>query len=93
MAESLIDVEVVYAADESTVVSRRVQIPDGCTVVAAIAASGIGASLPADAIDPSRLSIFGRRVSADQLVRDGDRIEICRPLVLDPMEARRRRSR
>lgn len=93
MAESRVDVEVVFADGESTVVRRHVQVPDGCTVAGAVALSGIAASLPEGAVDPARLGIFGHKASADQVVRDGDRIEICRPLVLDPMEARRRRSR
>jgi putative ubiquitin-RnfH superfamily antitoxin RatB of RatAB toxin-antitoxin module len=44
-------------------------------------------------VDPDRLGIFSKRVSSDHLVQAGDRIEIYRPLMLDPMEARRRRIR
>ena len=65
----------------------------GCSVIQAVEASGIAQGLPTGTIDPSHLGIFARRVAPDQLVRDGDRIEIYRPLVLDPMEARRRRTR
>ncbi|MGB3462261.1 RnfH family protein [Rhodanobacter lindaniclasticus] len=93
MAESPIAVEVVFADGESAVVRCHAQVPGGCTVAEAIAASGIIPSLPEGAVAPARLGIFGRKAAADQIVRDGDRIEICRPLVLDPMEARRRRSR
>ncbi|CAM5229139.1 RnfH family protein [Rhodanobacter lindaniclasticus] len=93
MAESRIDVEVVFADGGSVVVRRHVRVPGGCTVALAIAASGIVPLLPEGAMDLARLGIFGRKASAGQAVRDGDRIEICRPLVLDPMEARRRRSR
>jgi putative ubiquitin-RnfH superfamily antitoxin RatB of RatAB toxin-antitoxin module len=39
------------------------------------------------------LGIFSRRVAADYPVEPGDRVEIYRPLDLDPMEARRKRAR
>ena len=93
MAESRIAVEVVFADGGSAVMRCHAQVPCGCTVAEAIVASGIIPSLPGGAVDPARLGIFGRKASAGQIVHDGDRIEICRPLVLDPMEARRRRSR
>jgi putative ubiquitin-RnfH superfamily antitoxin RatB of RatAB toxin-antitoxin module len=92
MAEHTICVEVVYAGEEQPI-QRRVELADGCTVMQAIDASGIVAMLPAGTIDPARLGIFARRVAPDRLVREGDRIEIYRPLLLDPMEARRRRAR
>ena len=39
------------------------------------------------------LAIFGRRIQPGQRLRDGDRVEILRPLAQDPKEARRRRAR
>ena len=93
MADSGLEVEVVFAAGESPAVRLRLRVADGTTIVQAIAASGIGSVLPEGVISPDRLGIHGRRVAAHQVLREGDRVEICRPLVLDPMEARRRRSR
>ena len=49
--------------------------------------------IPDGAVDPHRLGIFARKATPDQQVHDGDRVEIYRPLLLDPMEARRRRAR
>ncbi|KRE87161.1 hypothetical protein ASG75_03175 [Rhodanobacter sp. Soil772] len=92
MAEGTIRVEVVYAGTEQPI-QRRVELADGSTVMQAIDASGIVAMLPDGVIDPARLGIFARKVAPDRLVREGDRIEIYRPLLLDPMEARRRRAR
>lgn len=92
MAECTIRVEVVYAGAEQPIL-RRLELADGCTVMQAIDASGIAAMLPDGAIDPTRLGIFARKVESGRLVREGDRIEIYRPLLLDPMEARRRRAR
>ena len=93
MAERPITVEVVFAGSASWVERRRVEVATGCTVIQAVEASGIAQSLPAGTLDPASLGIFARKVAPGQLVRDGDRIEIYRPLDLDPMESRRRRSR
>ncbi|HEY8328159.1 MAG TPA: RnfH family protein [Rhodanobacter sp.] len=92
MAERTICVEVVYAGTEQPI-QRRVELIEGSTVMQAIDASGIVVMLPDGAIDPARLGIFSRKVAPDRLVRGGDRIEIYRSLLLDPMEARRRRAR
>lgn len=92
MAERTVSVEVVYAGTSLSLVSR-VEVASGSTVMQAIQASGIAGRLPEGSIDPARLGIFSRRVASDCIVQDGDRIEIYRPLLLDPMEARRRRAR
>jgi len=93
MAEHTFTVEVVYAGPKSRIQRHQVELLVGSTVMQAIEASGMALSLPTGTIDPTRLGIFGRKVAPDQLVHGGDRIEIYRPLTLDPMEARRRRTR
>ena len=93
MAEGTITVEVVYVGPDSRVERRRVELCEGSTVMRAIELCGIEPSLPAGSIDPARLGIFGRKVVPGQRLHDGDRIEVYRPLVLDPKEARRRRTR
>ena len=80
-------VEVVYArpgAHDAVYVS----VESGATVADAVRASGI-------AIDAAsaEFGIFGKRVSADMRVADGDRVEIYRALAVDPKEARRQRAR
>ena len=92
MGERPITVEVVHAdAGRQTVC--RVELAAGSTVMQAIEASGIVELIPDGAVDPHRLGIFARKATPDQQVHDGDRIEIYRSLLLDPMEARRRRAR
>jgi uncharacterized protein len=90
MAERIV-VEVVYAAAGGAV-RRQVELAVGSTVMQAVEASGIRAVLPESAVDPARLGIFSRRAAPDEVLRDGDRVEIYRPLTLDPKEARRRRA-
>ncbi|HEX7054003.1 MAG TPA: RnfH family protein [Burkholderiales bacterium] len=90
MPERTIRVEVVHAlpdAHDAIVVELR----EGATVAEALAASGIARRRPG--IDLTRLGIFGRRVDAAARLADGDRVEVYRPLALDPKEARRRRAR
>jgi uncharacterized protein len=66
-------------------------LPTGATVASAIALSGL---LTVHGIDPTatRAGLHGRLVRDDTPLRDGDRVEICRPLVVDPKEARRLRA-
>ena len=84
-----IRVDVVYAlAKEVDAVSVR--LPAGATVRDAIVASGIAERRR---VDLTAVGVFGRRVTADALLADGDRVEIYRPLLLDPKEQRRQRAR
>ncbi len=83
-------VEVCYAL--STVATRiAVTLEPGATVEQAIAASRIVALLSLDR-DALGLAIFGRRATPDTVLEDGDRVELLRPLSVDPKEARRRRA-
>jgi uncharacterized protein len=88
----LIDIEVVYASPEGQVV-RPLTVAVGTTAVEAVELSDIGGFVPGLVWDRQRLGIFSRRVEPDQVLAAGDRVEIYRPLTLDPMEARRRRAR
>jgi len=90
MAEQ-VTVEVVYAMPSQQVL-RRVTLPAGSTVMQAVEASGIAQAVAGLVVDPERLGIFSRKVAPDQVVGEGDRVEIYRPLTLDPKEARRRRA-
>ncbi|HEX7349360.1 MAG TPA: RnfH family protein [Rhodanobacteraceae bacterium] len=87
-----IKVMVVYA-EPSRVFSVALKLAEGATVNDAIDASHIRARRPEVAIDPARVGIFARRVTLDTKLSDGDRVEIYRPLKVDPKEARRRRAR
>lgn len=88
-AEPSIEVEVVYAERERQVL-RALRLPAGSTVAHAIEAARIQEDVSSDA--PCAIGIFGRLVQADHPLSDGDRVELYRPLLLDPKEARRRRA-
>lgn len=77
-------VEVVHAlAHRQEVVSLR--LDDSATVREAVAACGLAAA-------GLRFGIGGKEVRPDQVLREGDRVELLRPLALDPREARRLRA-
>jgi len=88
----LIRVAVVYALPERQY-QVELELPAGATVgdaLAAVADREPFADLDLAAVP---VGIFGERVAAERLLDDHDRLEIYRPLLLDPLEARRRRSR
>ena len=78
-------VEVVLALPRRHA-SAVVGLPPGATVADAVRASG----LPVAGI--AGYAVFGERAAADTLLRDGDRVELLRPLLADPKDARRRRA-
>jgi hypothetical protein len=86
-----IKVSVVYADPQRQII-RELEIGAGATVDDAINASGILGELP-PAFIPAGLGIFGRTVARDAGLHEGDRIELYRPLKIDPKEARRRRAK
>lgn len=86
-----IGVEVVYALPhEQTVLAVDLTAP--ATVADAIERSGVLARFPELASPELKVGIYGRLTGLDEAVRDGDRVEIYRPLIADPKDARRHRA-
>lgn len=82
------EIEVVYAlADEQRVVTLALE--PGLTAAGAVARSGLAEAFPEIAERELVLGIYGTRVASDRLLEAGDRVEICRPLELDPRDLRR----
>lgn len=90
MAEYL-QVEVAYARPDKAF-CIPVEVPAGATVAEAIHVSGILSQCPEIDLGVNRTGIFGRLCEAGERVNSGDRVEIYRPLQVDPKEARRRRA-
>ena len=72
---------------------QPVELPEGSTVADALAAADLPAKVPGLEVGPDCLAIFGRTAGLEDVLRDGDRVEVLRPLLIDPMQARRRRAR
>ena len=87
----MISVEVTYALPGEQALFS-VELPAGSTVMDAIERSGIRERFEAMEVDPKRLGIFSQRATPEQVLKDGDRVEIYRPLLVDPKEARRLRA-
>lgn len=61
-----------------------VEVPEGASIRDAILQSGILAQFPEIDLDHQKVGIFGKVVSLEARLEDGDRVEIYRPLVADP---------
>jgi putative ubiquitin-RnfH superfamily antitoxin RatB of RatAB toxin-antitoxin module len=85
------EVEVVYALPERED-AVRLRLAPGATVADAVRASGILARHPQIDFAHSKLGVYGRLVAPQTRLADGDRVEVYRPLLIDPKEARRRRA-
>ncbi|NKC13632.1 MAG: RnfH family protein [Gammaproteobacteria bacterium] len=84
-----IDVQVVYALPgEQTVVD--LQVTAGTSAREAILASGILERYPAIDLARTAIGVYAEVVSLDYELEPGDRVEIYRPLMIEPREQRRR---
>ncbi len=82
-------VSLVFASAPREVHETAVALAEGATVADALKASGwIGRF---GALDDLSLAVWGRRCAADQVLREGDRVELLRDLRVDPKVARRER--
>ena len=87
-----IQVEVAYATPDQQII-EPVTVADGCTVEQAIQASQLLIQFPEIKLDSVAVGIFSKKVSLQQQLRKGDRVEIYRPLLIDPKQARRLRAK
>ncbi|MCG6939506.1 MAG: RnfH family protein [Gammaproteobacteria bacterium] len=88
-----INVEVAYATPEKQLI-RAVNVDDGTTIGAAIVQSGILLDFPEleTGLEDADVGIFGKVAAMTTVLKDGDRVEIYRPLIADPKEVRRKRA-
>ena len=88
---SRIQVEVAFASAEAEFL-EALEVAPGATAMDALNASGFFAAFPDYASLPKGIGIFGEVVSPQTPLKAGDRVEVYRPLQVDPKEARRRRA-
>jgi putative ubiquitin-RnfH superfamily antitoxin RatB of RatAB toxin-antitoxin module len=86
-----VNVTVVYAAADASHV-LQVELESGATVEQAINASGLLSLVPELHRGRVDVGIWNRAAGLESVVREGDRIEVYRPLTVDPKEARRVRA-
>lgn len=92
MSEEIIQVEVAYAAPDKQLI-LPVNVPAGTTAQEAAEQSGIARKFPEIDIANNPMGIFGHQIKPQQVLREGDRVELYRPLQCDPKEVRRRRAK
>jgi len=86
----LLSIEVCYALpDGQTLIP--VELPEGATVQQALDASGILQRYPQIDLARQKVGVFGKLKPLDTVLADHDRVEIYRPLIVDPKAARQRR--
>lgn len=91
MAPRELSVSVVYCAPGIEDVSE-LRVPDGSTAADAVAASGLLRRHAQLGGQPLDLGIWGRSCTPEHRLEEGDRVELYRPLTLDPKDARRVRA-
>ena len=100
-ADQAIQVELFYAASAQDCLHRHLALPVGATLWHALQAAGLAERLALDLTACRKtghaaglaMSIWGRLCSVDAPLHRGDRVELTRPLQVDPKEARRLRYR
>jgi putative ubiquitin-RnfH superfamily antitoxin RatB of RatAB toxin-antitoxin module len=93
MVPAEIAIEVVYAAGPHDVRMATLSMPLNATVLDAIRQSRLLEGVDAAQIDALKPAIWGHAAAFDAHLREGDRVELTRGLLVDPKEARRQRYR
>jgi len=86
-----IHVEVAYATPKEQVIIP-LDVPMAGNTLQAIEKSGILRQFQAIELSQNKIGIFGKPCALTTQLREGDRVEIYRPLIADPKEVRKRRA-
>lgn len=94
MSTKTMTVEVAYATPEQQFL-LVVDVPAGSTALEVIQASNIFVQVPELQIDALAVGVFSQQIKNPETykIKAGDRLEIYRPLLIDPMQARRKRAK
>ena len=87
-----ITIDVILAIDERCW-RKSLRVASGSTASQALAASGLLEICRAQTgAEPVSLGVFGRKIAADYVLQEGERLELYRALVADPRQRRRERA-
>ena len=87
----MLEIEIVYGLAGGQVL-KSMTVAEGTTIREAVLQSSLEVEFPELDLQQAPLGIFGKAVKDETALRDGDRIEVYRPLLIDPKEARRKRA-
>lgn len=85
-------VTVVYITSAAQFI-QELEVAEVTTVEQAIQLSSLLHEFPEVSLDKNQVGVYGDIVSLDTRIKTNDRIEVYRPLTMDPMEARRLRAK
>jgi uncharacterized protein len=91
--EERISVTVLYSPGARQVREWDMTLPAGACLLQALHASGLGEFVADAELAQTPVGVWGCKASLDSLLRPGDRVEVYRPLQIDPKLARRERFR
>ena len=91
MTDERIEVEVAYARPDEQII-LALKVPVGATIEDAIRRSSVLERFPEIDLATSKVGVFGKVGRLEQELSPGDRVEIYRPLIADPKEARKQRA-
>jgi uncharacterized protein len=88
----MINIEIVYAQTQSSI-EKSLKMPQGARIADALAQAASDQEFSGVDLANAAVGIFGKAAPRDQLLKEGDRIEIYRPLLEEPKLARRKLAR
>lgn len=91
-SEERFRVAVACSPSPGTAVEVEIWVRPGATANDAIRASGLMERFAGAGLERQAIGVWGRPCAPEAALRPGDRVELYRPLAMDPMEARRRRA-
>jgi len=91
VTDERIEVEVAYARPDEQII-LALKVPAGATIEDAIRRSSVLERFPEIDLATNKVGVFGKVGRLDQELSPGDRVEIYRPLIADPKEARKQRA-
>jgi putative ubiquitin-RnfH superfamily antitoxin RatB of RatAB toxin-antitoxin module len=84
-------IHLIHAPAPRQWLECHIELPEGSTVAAALQVSGWWDRFALAGRTDMGLAVWNQRVHLDTVLRDQDRIELCRDLLIDPKVARRER--
>jgi len=85
------EVTITFSPQAKEVLVCTMEVESGITVGAALQQSGVLSGINSSELDLLQVSVWGRKSPLDYVLREYDRVELCRPLRVDPKLARRER--
>lgn len=87
-----ITVDLVYAIKPREALVLSLQVPEGSTVAQVLDYSQLAKKYPSWKVEAPSMGIWGKPCLREDIVKNGDRVEVYRPLVVDPQVSRKQRA-